>query len=334
MSDKDSAGELPVNITADFTEILNASPKGAKYVFNILFGKKHAEAERRIRLSNAQDYADMKKIVDGNAIYNPEKNTIIENSPSELKSLIISTIQEEEIANLISCTKSAASNIDDSNNNKNEPTKDFINRWRNEAKLINDTTIQYVWGRILSEEVNAPNSISLRTLDVIKNLSKKEADYFTEIMDFVFFEDKLIDSGSTEKPFYPQEKALALRDAGLLVSFTPGMYRSGKWPTQSFQLGKDTIPKVFYITSNDKYYFIDSHKTSEEPTVCIWELTSAAKDLYNILKKEHKTQEESVKILTDWIIQSTKATEFYYGDVEINNNGNRTVNNLKTISRN
>ncbi|WP_336982449.1 MULTISPECIES: DUF2806 domain-containing protein [unclassified Cedecea] len=170
----------PININADFTGILNASPKGAKYIFNILFGKKHAEAERRIRLSNAQDYSDMLKIVDGNAIYDPTSNELTQLNNTNLKSLIIDTIQEEEVLNILGCIKYAAPILNEANENKDykEPTQDFINRWRNDAKLIDDETMRNVWGRILSEEINAPETVSLRSLDIIKNITKVEAQYF------------------------------------------------------------------------------------------------------------------------------------------------------------
>lgn len=104
MSKENTPMEPSINIKADFTEILNSSPKGVKYIFNILFGKKHAEAERRIRLSNAQDYADMKKIISGEATYDNEKNQITP-SNQDIKSLIVSALQDEEITNLIAASE-------------------------------------------------------------------------------------------------------------------------------------------------------------------------------------------------------------------------------------
>lgn len=41
--------------------------------------------------------------------------------------------------------------------------------------------MQELWGRILAGEVKQPKSYSLRTLELIKNLSKKEADTFIKI---------------------------------------------------------------------------------------------------------------------------------------------------------
>lgn len=332
MSEENTPIEPSINIKADFTEILNSSPKGAKYIFNILFGKKHAEAERRIRLSNAQDYADMKKIVSGEAVYDNQKNQIIPFN-QDIKSLIASALQDEEITNIIGCIKSTSEYIKDDSNNDAEPSQDFINRWRSDAKLISEQSIQYVWGRILAEEINTPKTVSIRTLDVIKNLSKEEAEYFSEALDFIFYDSYLIDNGDTENPFIPSIKGHKLRDAGLLVTFSPGMYRSGKWGTRSFIFDGATIPKIFYIKSSDKYYFIDSEKINEAPDVIIWELTNAGKELYEILRKDHKTKEDSVKKVIDWILKGTKAPEFYYGDIVKSSDNSQSIENILTVTR-
>lgn len=112
------------------------------------------------------------------------------------------------------------------------------------------------------------------------------------------------------------------------------MYRSGTWDTQRFVLSGATIPKVFYISSSDKYYFIDAGKITDDPKILVWELTNAGKELYEILKKDHKTKEESVKKIIDWILNSTKASEFYYGDIVKHSDNSLSVENLLTISRN
>ena len=325
--------EPNINIKADFTEILNSSPKGAKYIFNILFGKRHAEAERRIRLSNAQDYADMKKIISGEAVYDNERNQVT--APDhDIKSLIVSALQDEEVTNLLGCIKNTPSYINDITDEESEPSQDFINRWRNDAKLISDESIQYVWGRILAEEINVPKTVSIRTLDVIKNLSKEEAEIFSESMDFIFYNSCLIDNGDDNNSFISADKTRMLDDAGLITSFTPGIYRQGTWPTQQFVFNGDAIPKVFYLMSSDKYFFIDAEKVKDDPKVKIWELTNAGKELYEILKKGHVTKEKSVKQIIDWILKDTNALEFYYGDIIENIDNGNSVENLKTVTRN
>lgn len=57
---------------------------------------------------------------------------------------------------------------------------DWINRFFNIAEDISNEEMQNLWGRILAGEVKRPNSYSLRTLELLKNLSKEEAEVFTK----------------------------------------------------------------------------------------------------------------------------------------------------------
>jgi uncharacterized repeat protein (TIGR03899 family) len=60
-----------------------------------------------------------------------------------------------------------------------EPVEeDWIKRFFNIAEDISNEEMQSLWGRILAGEVKQPNSYSLRTLEILKNLSKHEAEIF------------------------------------------------------------------------------------------------------------------------------------------------------------
>lgn len=54
----------------------------------------------------------------------------------------------------------------------------FFNHWRKEAELIDDEELRKWWAHLLVEETKESNSISPRTLDVAKNLSRNEAKRF------------------------------------------------------------------------------------------------------------------------------------------------------------
>lgn len=53
--------------------------------------------------------------------------------------------------------------------------KDWMNRFLNIAEEISDKDLQDIWGRILAGEIKNPKSYSLRTLEVLRNMSKDEA---------------------------------------------------------------------------------------------------------------------------------------------------------------
>ena len=67
----------------------------------------------------------------------------------------------------------------------NDPTAtydfDWFMRFYEAVGNISDEEIQRVWAKILAGEVNKPGSFSLETLDVVRNLSKQDAELFTKI---------------------------------------------------------------------------------------------------------------------------------------------------------
>lgn len=308
--------DISVQIKADFTSMIEASPKGFKYICHLLFGKRYAEIERQTRLSNAQDLIDYQKILDGKAIYDIQNNTL-KDTNQNIKEILVNSIQDEELKNLLQCSSIASQYLENKEDLENlaRPSQDFVNRWRNDAKLINDQYIQNVWGKILSEEIEEPNTISLRVLDIIKNLSKIEANNFLNIIDFIFFE-VLLDSRDEDNHFYTADIAYSLRDAGLIISYTPGSYRSSTWGKQNFILDGTESPNVRYLRSKDKYIFIKDNEVNTEPKFTYWELSEAGKVLYQIIKKENKTSEESLQKILKWVAKETKNAEFYHGDYQ------------------
>lgn len=68
---------------------------------------------------------------------------------------------------------------------------DWTTRFFKIAEDISDDEMQNLWGRILAGEIKQPKSFSLRTLEILKNLSKYEAEVFTK------FANLKLNSGNT-----------------------------------------------------------------------------------------------------------------------------------------
>ena len=98
----------------------------------------------------------------------------------------------------------------------------FLNHWREEAELIDDDDLRELWANLLVEETCKPNSISPRTLSVVKNLSRQDAQAF----------DKLCQMLLTSNSFLINERGiplngtygdvLLLQDAGLISQASSG----------------------------------------------------------------------------------------------------------------
>jgi len=81
--------------------------------------------------------------------------------------------------NIESITAFAADELKDEEPIDNEPLdQDWTTRFFNIAEDISSEEMQALWARILAGEIKKPKSYSLRTLDLLKNLSKDEAEAF------------------------------------------------------------------------------------------------------------------------------------------------------------
>jgi hypothetical protein len=77
--------------------------------------------------------------------------------------------------------------------------KSWSFRFFQDAANVCEPDVQEIWGKILAGEVKQPRSCSLRTLETLKNISKKEAELFTKISNLVLCHSNY---------FVPDEKIL------------------------------------------------------------------------------------------------------------------------------
>lgn len=277
---------MKTEIKADLAPVITATPTGLKYVFNLLLGKKHAAAERMIKLADAQNAVDIKKIMSGDAVYDQESNRLVEVRTLSSKMLISEKIQEDEVTNLIECSMHAAAHIQD--NEKPEFTgasEDFLSRWKSEAKHFSTDEARAIWGRLLAEEVNTPGSISLRTIDIVKNISKEEANHFNAACKYVLLGNYIVDN-KQDSPITGKAFS-AIRDAGLIESYTPGIYRGSKWLENKIQHSNGEMVDSYWVRSGDILIFVEKDVLQaagfNPPKFTYWELTSAGRELYKVI---------------------------------------------------
>lgn len=88
------------------------------------------------------------------------------------------TERQKSIDNVVEI---AAEQLKNEENISSEPVdKDWSKRFFNIVQDITDEEMQSLWGRILAGETKQPKSYSKRTLELLKNLSKNEAEIFTK----------------------------------------------------------------------------------------------------------------------------------------------------------
>jgi uncharacterized repeat protein (TIGR03899 family) len=129
--------------------------------------------------------------------------------------------------NIETITSNAASELNNEPPVTDEPVdEDWINRFFSYAKDISNEDMQILWGKILAGEVKNPNSFSIRTLDIIRNLSKEDANIFIRIanfaidggtMHFIYRGDAIMTNFELhEKYDVKYHDILTLREAGIV----------------------------------------------------------------------------------------------------------------------
>ena len=64
--------------------------------------------------------------------------------------------------------------------------QDWLIRFFNSVEDISNEQMQCLWGKILAGEIKQPNSFSMRTLNILKNLTQREAELFTHLSPYIF----------------------------------------------------------------------------------------------------------------------------------------------------
>lgn len=121
--------------------------------------------------------------------------------------------------NICACLNEAKKelNEEDINNATGKIDEDFLDEWQDIAGKTNTDYAQKLWGRILKTEICQPNSISIRALRILRNMSKLEAEAFTRVITYTINGVILDDD---YKILTPNELQM-LHDAGLFASSIP-----------------------------------------------------------------------------------------------------------------
>jgi hypothetical protein len=73
-----------------------------------------------------------------------------------------------------------------------EIDNDWMAHFFEAAKLVSDQEMQSLWARLLAGEANKAGSFTKRTLELVSNLDKYDAELFTDFCTFVWRRDRLI----------------------------------------------------------------------------------------------------------------------------------------------
>ncbi len=217
--------EIPEKTLTDVCALLvDNTCKGMGKLGSLIFGSQFRKKEYRDALMAAQAEKDEKAIAAGEARFDGTALIPALALPSmppnvPLEYLPMLEGQRQEVNNLnanLGIALNILAKTPEEEVSDDPVSPDWFARWRREAQGIGDQDLQNLWGRILAEEVKKPKSVSLKTLDVLKNVTAADAELFCHVVKFRV--GRLIVRGWTRfTPQYSFNELVNLQSLGLIA---------------------------------------------------------------------------------------------------------------------
>lgn len=126
----------------------------------------------------------------------------------------------KRLANTASVVEHAAEELSDKEVPDIEPDHDWTARFFDCVQDVSSEHMQKLWAKVLSGEVESPGRTSLRTLEALRNMTKRDAELFGELAGFVIGGEFVFnDSHFVQRlGVLRVECLLHLQDCGLLIT--------------------------------------------------------------------------------------------------------------------
>ena len=197
----------------------------------------------------------------------------LEISPGDI-ALSIEFQGRKQLANSAAVLEGAADALGDQLVDDHEPDHDWTARFFDCVKDVSDEEMQNLWAKVLAGEVESAGRTSLRTLETLRNMTKRDAEMFKRICDFVLGNDFLFYDRERVRQYrsLSYDTMLHIQDCGL-VNVGPNLVRQVKWTgskEEAFKYGNNAI----IITGGPK-----SKDVLQIPEIM---LTGAGRELFGI----------------------------------------------------
>lgn len=318
----------------DSNEILETAKEGSKAanklmdVLEKIFGpswtRKQADAdyyaaEQRLRLIRENPDMD---IIYTNGQFNAKiKNPEVLQVRAALREQHEAIRQQANIENIISQAANELQGANDGTVSDDPVDDDWVTRFFGITKDISSAEMQFIWSKILAGEIKKPGSFSLRTLEVIRNLSQREATAFKKIIPFVVNNGPmcfLLKDLDYKEKYNIQHTDFLMLDACGLITLTDSTVYNPKVTNEKFDYIQNDFYIIFTQSPAEQEVFLSSY---------IYPLTTVGQELYSIL--DHPDNEDVIKDMAKSIFEKNtqKANIFVHKLIsKSENNGNYRYN--------
>ena len=125
----------------------------------------------------------------------------------------------KRVINSSSVIEDAANKLEDKEVHDHEPDADWTARFFDHVQDISSADLRNIWTRILADEVTNPGQTSVRTLDILRNMTSEDASTFEAICPYLLRNDFIFRAESSPKlGTLRYNEILHLQNCGLLTS--------------------------------------------------------------------------------------------------------------------
>jgi hypothetical protein len=158
--------------------------------------------------------------------------------------------------------------------------EDWTTRFFNYAQDVSDEEMQSLWGRILAGEVKQPKSFSLRTLELIRNLSKEDAEIFSRVANYAILHGN--DAFLYKKNDILEKFNIGFNELALLEEI--GLLHAGEFLSFEFLQLPNDKQNVFRFGKTIVIY--TKKANSNKKSISIRLFTRIGKELLTLIEKE------------------------------------------------
>ena len=229
--------------------------------------------------------------------------------------------ERKRMANIKSVIGKAANMLTDKKVTDYEPDPDWTARFFDCIQDISSEDMQKIWAKILAGEVERPGKTSLRTMDILRNMTKKDAEMFEKITGFVIGNDFIFYEYSFLKPSPSSpisfDSISNLQDCGLIRS-----------SISQKEIGCKDGAKIFLKYHGNGLEISKCPNAKEMIDIHVFVLTAAGKELLQVVQSA--TQMEYLQIFSRFL-ELKNYELFHLEDVTNLSNGRFTCHKRTKI---
>lgn len=172
--------------------------------------------------------------------------------------------------------------------------QDWVISFFNSVEDISNEHMQQLWGKLLAGEIKKPNSFSKRTLNILKNLTQKEANMFQSISPYILrcagdrtksFDDYFLPRDMFSGRKFSEKHGIHFPE--ILILNEAGLISENVWISIEVVVAPNTPEYIYGL--EEKIEFINSDTTEVGISYPAFILTEAGKELLTIVSSENKT---------------------------------------------